>query len=79
MFQNTRAQGTPVQGVKFFPGDKIINVASLIQYLVVMAPDKVKIEATNEPAYLYTPLDVPPYIWWVRPATEMEDGRFVRV
>lgn len=41
-------------------------------YEVLETPDRLRIEATNTPAYLYSD----GVLQWVRPRTEMEDGRF---
>lgn len=44
-------------------------------YVVVHTPDECRIEAGNVPAYMYRPLgELEPL--WVRPQSEMEDGRF---
>lgn len=47
-------------------------------YKVVMIPaENLFIEATSQPAYAYTSLRE--LTTWVRPAAEMEDGRFTLV
>jgi len=41
--------------------------------------DKLRIEATNKPAYAYMSVESGKHPTWVRPASEMEDGRFEHV
>lgn len=46
-------------------------------YRIVAPPTILRIEATNAPAYAYRKEDESSGIVWVRPQSEMEDGRFV--
>lgn len=68
----------------FVEHQTIVHVKTGKHYGIVGTPDQYRIEATNQPAYAYRE-----YITlangeietgkrvWVRPQTEMEDGRFV--
>jgi hypothetical protein len=57
----------------FVQGDRVRHVKSGGVYLILQIPDKLRIESTGEPAYLYAAQD----LQWVRSQREMEDGRFV--
>jgi len=47
------------------------------EYIVVQTPNTCRIEAGNVPAYAYKEkLYGPDNKFWIRPQTEMEDGRF---
>lgn len=60
----------------FEQGDIVEHVATGGLYLITGTPDKVVIEATRAAAYTYRHL-TESFVVWVRPKTEMEDGRFV--
>jgi len=61
---------------KFEEGAKVKHVKTQRLYKIVMSPDSyLRIEKTLEPAYVYRSYESP-HTRWVRPATEMEDGRF---
>ena len=50
------------------------------EYIIHETPDRCQIEAGNVPAYLYgEKMYAPDNRLWVRPQTEMEDGRFEMV
>jgi len=69
-----RNNAQPVRVPSFPVGAVILHVKSGNKYRVLEAPYTIRIESTNEPAYLYQSLT--DYIKWVRSQTIMEDGRF---
>lgn len=58
-------------GGLFKPGSKLRHIKSGGVYKVVLLAN---IEATLEPAYVYESLQS--HDFWIRPKSEMEDGRF---
>lgn len=63
--------------MKFHVGSRVLHVRSGKEYLIMEGPARLRIEDGAVPAYMYRPY------WftedgtiWVRPAMEMEDGRF---
>lgn len=69
---------------KFQLGDTIIHRKhDAIKYIVIGVPQEGwMIEETLEPAYIYTAV-IPPddrvNRKWIRPETQMEDGRFTKI
>ena len=63
----------------FILGDIVHHNKSGNDYLILMTPDRLLIEATKEPAYVYRRFDGDDTRYWVRPQSEMEDGRFTLV
>lgn len=61
----------------FRNGQRVRHVASGRVYRIVDLPARCKIEATAAPAYSYCLANDPDITLWVRPQSEMEDGRFV--
>lgn len=62
--------------MKFQVGDTVVHRKGG-RYVIHIGPDRLKIEATNEPAYCYAPEGAGVNdTHWIRPQTEMEDGRF---
>lgn len=61
-----------IQQAEFLPGQKVQHVKTGGLYQIICLA---KIEATLEDAYVYQALSNMTY--WVRPKTEMLDGRFV--
>jgi hypothetical protein len=67
--------------MRFKTGDVLRHLKTDRLYQVLLGPDVCCIEADRAPAYAYrlemdaTAAD--PTVW-IRPAVEMEDGRFVR-
>lgn len=61
----------------FKKGDIVRHIRTGNIYRIVMTPnDRVRIELDGSPAYAYV---IHPFfddMLWIRPATEMEDGRF---
>ncbi len=55
----------------FKPGSKLKHIKTGGLYKVVLLAN---IEATLEPAYVYESMQS--HDFWIRPKTEMEDGRF---
>ena len=55
----------------FKPGCKLKHIKTGGFYKVLLLAN---IEATREPAYVYESLQANDF--WIRPKTEMEDGRF---
>ena len=55
----------------FKPGSKLRHVKTGGFYKVVLLAN---VEATLEPAYVYESMQS--HDFWIRPKTEMEDGRF---
>lgn len=55
-------------------GQIIKHIKSGGEYIVRGLPDKYRIESSNAPAYAYESLE--DGVVWVRPQSEMEDGRF---
>lgn len=49
------------------------------EYVILALPASTRIESIQAPAYLYRARYGSDAFGWVRPQTEMEDGRFVRV
>lgn len=67
-------------GSLFLRGWVVRHLKTGGEYVIVSdARDKLRIEATDEPAYAYTSTDPGEHPTWVRSASEMEDGRFVQV
>jgi hypothetical protein len=65
---------------RFNTGDAIWHLRSKTIYFIKGTPDVYRLEATNEPAYLYMGMpedDKPLPPIWVRSQKEMEDGRFI--
>lgn len=65
--------------VTFQVGDRIRHIKSAKDYTVLATPEVTRIEAGNKPAYRYRAFwynAVDGYFEWIRPADEMEDGRF---
>ncbi len=60
---------------KFSAGDHLRHRKGGL-YVVEITPDQCRIEAGAVPAYVYRAADG---LRWVRPQTEMEDGRFQRL
>lgn len=59
-------------------GTKLIHVKSGNVYHVLMTPDMCKLESDATPVYVYGKvLPSGNQEIWVRPQTEMEDGRFI--
>ncbi len=56
---------------KFKPGDRLQHLKTGGYYKII---GFAKIEATLVDAYVYESLQT--FDWWVRPQSEMEDGRF---
>lgn len=56
----------------FKKNDIVRHTKSGNEYTIIATPDKLKIESTGEPAYAYGNNSVT----WVRPQSEMDDGRF---
>lgn len=66
----------PVRGF-FHPGDLLKHKKTGNIYVILDIPARVRIEATNTPAYMYRLEDASEDDRvWVRPKDEMEDGRF---
>ena len=67
--------------MKFQPQDVLLHVKTQRRYQVLFGPDVCRLEADGAPAYAYrlhaATHAADPTIW-VRVASEMEDGRFVR-
>ena len=63
---------------KFLVGDKIRHIKTGKEYIVRRVPPFLIIEATNTLSYAYSgdKTNSERDHWWVRPQTEMEDGRF---
>lgn len=61
---------------EFEVGDVIKHLKTGSSYLVTGTPARLVIEATMEPAYTYRQANGNDDRIWVRPQTEMEDGRF---
>jgi len=57
----------------FAIADDVVHLRSGGVYVIIGTPDVYRVESTNEPAYAYLAKDG---TVWVRPQTEMEDGRF---
>lgn len=57
----------------FLKGNLVRHVKSGNEYTVLLTPDTTKIEADATPAYAYSDGEAT----WIRPQSEMEDGRFV--
>lgn len=63
---------------KFLGGDHVKHVKSGGVYAIRWSPaDNFVIEATVEPAYVYESVSPHQNTRWIRPQSEMEDGRFV--
>jgi hypothetical protein len=60
--------------MKFQKGQKVRHVKSGHIYFIHITPDKLRIEASGEPAYAYGAGTIGDA--WVRSQSEMEDGRF---
>lgn len=60
------------EGCKFAPGEMVDHLRSGNAYEVIYTPDMCFIEQDAVPAYAYSSGGKV----WVRPGTEMEDGRF---
>lgn len=70
------------QGRPFAVGAVLLHVRSGRRYEVLWGPDQCCIEAGRVPAYAYHlhgPAGLADPMVWIRPAAEMEDGRFVPV
>ena len=64
--------------MRFQTGDVLLHHKTGRRYEVLMGPDVCRIEADRAPAYAYRLAGAgatDPTVW-VRPAAEMEDGRF---
>ncbi len=57
----------------FHVGDLVLHKKTGNVYTVIDIPTNVRIEAGNVPAYVYRAITLQS---WVRPQSEMEDGRF---
>lgn len=68
----SKADLTAPDPTRFPVGTELIH-RSGGRYMVLDTPDRVRIEATAEPAYVYAANDGSR---WVRCQAEMEDGRF---
>lgn len=62
--------------MKFKHGQRVRHVATGRVYRIVDLPARCRIEATGAPAYSYCLAFEPEITLWVRPQSEMEDGRF---
>lgn len=73
-------QQGPILGPQITPafevGDVVKHLKSGGSYVVTGTPARVVIEATLHPAYTYRQAVGNDDRIWVRPQTEMEDGRF---
>ena len=79
-FDADGATGQPV--CRFRVGDEVLHTKSGGVYRIVLTPARLCVERTREPAYIYELATKSPDVicyLWVRPKTEMEDGRFVLV
>jgi hypothetical protein len=66
---------SPIKRYPSFPiGAKVLHIRSGKTYEILSTPDIVRIESVNIPAYAYKAKH--DTIIWVRPQSEMEDGRF---
>ena len=69
-------------GLPYAVGAVLLHLKSARHYQVVCGPRECCIEAGRVPAYAYRlagPAGSADPMLWIRPATEMEDGRFVPV
>jgi len=64
----------PASDPLFAIGQTVRHMKTGGSYLIKELPTRLRIEKTGEPAYEYQ--DVVTLQKWVRPQTEMEDGRF---
>ena len=79
-FDETRPMG--VTAASFAIGAVLLHVRSGRRYEVLWGPGQCCIEADRSPAYAYRlhgPAGLTDPMVWIRPAAEMEDGRFVPV
>jgi hypothetical protein len=67
---NTSQLATPDGGL-FKPGSKLRHLKTGGFYKVVLLAN---VEANLEPAYVYESMQT--HDFWIRPKSEMEDGRF---
>lgn len=69
--------GEPVRVTppKFAIGSRVKHVKTGNFYRIIYTPDEARIESGAVPAYIYSDT----VCLWVRPQSEMEDGRFVAV
>jgi hypothetical protein len=77
-FDETRPMG--VTAASFAIGAVLLHVRSGRRYEVLWGPGQCCIEAGRTPAYAYRlhgPAGLADPMVWIRPAAEMEDGRFV--
>lgn len=61
---------------KFSLGQRVRHVKTGRVYRIVDLPSRCRIEATGAPAYSYCLVGGADITLWVRPQSEMEDGRF---
>jgi hypothetical protein len=66
---------------KFDNFDIVVHVKTDKRYQIIAVPfDFLRIESCNEPYYVYrNPKEKDPSTQWVRPKSEMEDGRFISI
>jgi hypothetical protein len=57
----------------FSKGTVVQHLKTQGVYTIMETPESLRLEKGNQPAYLYTDH----VIQWVRPQSEMEDGRFI--
>ena len=65
--------------MRFQTGAVVLHLKTGRRYQILMGPDVCRIEADRSPAYAYRLEDAladGDATVWVRPAAEMEDGRF---
>jgi len=62
--------------MKFEIGSRLLHLNSRKEYFILVGPDQAILEATDEPAYIYSDGQEPADVIWVRSQKEMEDGRF---
>ena len=65
--------------MRFKTDDVLLHLKTGRRYLVLIGPDVCRIEADRSPAYAYRLADAQAAAdrtVWIRPAAEMEDGRF---
>ncbi len=65
--------------MKFRHGERIRHTTTGAVYRIVDLPSRCRIAAPAEPAYSYCLARDPDITLWVRPQTEVEDGRFESV